>query len=88
MDFCCFYFPLFCIHWLMGDHILPANPARYADDFRTDTMGILVIAEMGRCMGKVDDTLFDGAFLRSHALLRKIAIFYNSLYINRKILSI
>lgn len=70
MDFCCFYFPLFCIHWLMGCHILPANPARYADDFRTDTMGILVIAEMGRCMGKVDDTLFDGAFLRSHALLR------------------
>ena len=54
----------------MGNHILPANPARYADDFRTDTMGILVIAEMGRCMGKVDDTLFDGAFLRSHALLR------------------
>lgn len=46
----------------MGYHILPANPARYADDFRTDTMGILVIAEMGRCMGKVDDTLFDGAF--------------------------
>jgi len=42
MDFCCFYFPLFCIHWLMGNHILPANPARYADDFRTDTMGILV----------------------------------------------
>lgn len=42
----------------MGNHILPANPARYADDFRTDTMGILVIAEMGRCMGKVDDTLF------------------------------
>ena len=55
---------------LVGNHILPANPARYADDFRTDTMGILVIAEMGRCMGKVDDTLFDGAFLRSHALLR------------------
>ena len=22
MDFCCFYFPLFCIHWLMGDYIL------------------------------------------------------------------
>lgn len=21
MDFCCFYFPLFCIHWLMGDSI-------------------------------------------------------------------
>lgn len=22
MDFLCFYFPLFCIHWLMGDYIL------------------------------------------------------------------
>lgn len=22
MDFLCFYFPLFCIHWLMGDNIL------------------------------------------------------------------
>lgn len=22
MDFLCFYFPLFCIHWLMGDHLL------------------------------------------------------------------
>ena len=21
MDFCCFYFPLFCIHWLMKNHI-------------------------------------------------------------------
>lgn len=21
MDFCCFYFPLFCIHWLMGDYL-------------------------------------------------------------------
>lgn len=22
MDFLCFYFPLFCIHWLMGNHLL------------------------------------------------------------------
>ena len=22
MDFCCFYFPLFCIHWLMGCYIV------------------------------------------------------------------
>lgn len=21
MDFLCFYFPLFCIHWLMGENI-------------------------------------------------------------------
>lgn len=25
MDFHCFYFPLFCIHWLMG-HLLPRHP--------------------------------------------------------------
>ena len=23
MDFCCFYFPLFCIHWLMGYFTIP-----------------------------------------------------------------
>ena len=23
MDFCCFYFPLFCIHWLMGYRLFP-----------------------------------------------------------------
>ena len=23
MDFLCFYFPLFCIHWLMVKNILP-----------------------------------------------------------------
>ena len=23
MDFCCFYFPLFCIHWLMEYRLFP-----------------------------------------------------------------
>lgn len=26
MDFCCFYFPLFCIHWLMGNPLLAGCP--------------------------------------------------------------
>lgn len=72
----------------MGDDLLPTNPVGNADDFRTDTVGVQHPAEMGRCLGEVADTLSDGAFLRGDALLRKIAIFYNSLYINRKILSI
>lgn len=77
MDFLCFYFPLFCIHWLMGHHLLPANPARNVDDFRADTMGFLAVAEMGRSLGEVDYTLPDGAFLRGNALLRNITIFHN-----------
>lgn len=40
MDFLRFYFPFFCIHWLMGDDLLPADPIGYADDFRADTMGV------------------------------------------------
>lgn len=88
MDFRCFYFPLFCIHWLMGDDLLPANPARNAHDFRTDTMGIQPLAQMGRSLGQMADKVSDGTFLWCDALLRKIAIFYNSLYINRKTLSI
>ncbi len=88
MDFLCFYFPLFCIHWLMGDDILSADIARNAHYIRSNTMGIFVAAQVGRSVGEVANPLFDSSFLRSHALLRKIAIFYNSLYINRKILSI
>lgn len=71
IDFLRFYFPFFCIHWLMGDHILPADFARYADYLRTDTMGILPVAEMGRSMGQVAYPLSDSAFLWSHALLRR-----------------
>lgn len=25
MDFCCFYFPLFCIHWLMDHYLSPLS---------------------------------------------------------------
>ena len=72
----------------MDNHLLPANPARYADDFRADTVGILAATQVGRRLGKVDYTLPNGAFLRCHALLRGIAIFYNYLYIRYKILCI
>ena len=44
MDFLRFCFPLFCIHWLMGYHILPADSLRYAYDFRSDTMGFQPLA--------------------------------------------
>ena len=54
----------------MGDDILPADIARHAHDIRSDTMGILVVAQVGRRMGEMADTLSDGAFLRSHALFR------------------
>lgn len=72
----------------MGNHLLPANPVGDADHLRTDTVGIQSSAQMGRCLGKVAHTLSDRTLLRSYAVLRKIAIFYNSLYINRKALSI
>ena len=70
MDFCCFYFPLFCIHWLMGDDILPADPAGDADDIRADTVGLLAASQMGRRMGEVAHEVSDGTFLRGDALLR------------------
>lgn len=65
----------------MGDDLLPADIARYADDIRPVAMGVLSAAEMGRFLGKMADTLPDGTFLRGHALLRNITIFYNYLYI-------
>ena len=72
----------------MGDDLLTADIARYADDIRPVAMGVLSAAEMGRFLGKMADALPDGTFLRGHALLRKIAMFYNYLYINYKILFI
>lgn len=71
MDFLCFYFPLFCIHWLMGNHLLPANPVGDVDHLRTDTVGIQSSAQMGRCLGKVAHTLSDCTLLRSYAVLRR-----------------
>ena len=70
----------------MGDHILPANPTRDAHDFRTDTVGFLAIAEMGRSLGEVAYTLPDRAFLRGNALLRGIISMCNSLIISIVIL--
>ena len=72
MDFCCFYFPLFCIHWLMGNYLLPANPVGNADHLRTNTVGIQSSAQMGRRLGKVAHTLSDRTLLRSYAVLRRI----------------
>lgn len=72
----------------MGDDILPADPARYADYLRPDTVGFQPPAEMGRRMGEVANKVSDGAFLWSDVVLRKIAIFHNSLYINHNILPI
>lgn len=71
MDFLCFYFPLFCIHWLMGNDILSADIARNAHYIRSNTMGIFVAAQVGRSVGEVANPLFDSSFLRSHALLRR-----------------
>lgn len=72
MDFLRFYFPFFCIHWLMGDYLLSANPAWYADHFRPDTVGFQPASEMGRCVGEVADKVSDSAFLWGNALLRGI----------------
>lgn len=72
MDFCCFYFPLFCIHWLMGDHLLPANPTGHVNNIRTYTMGVLAVAQMGRCMGEVAYKVSDSTFLWCDALLRRL----------------
>ena len=70
MDFCCFYFPLFCIQWLMGDDLLPANSFGNAHHFRTYPVGVFAPAQMGRRMGEVAHEVSDGAFLRGDALLR------------------
>ena len=60
----------------MGDHILSANLAGYADDIRTDTVGILAVAQMGRCLGQMDDKVSDGAFLWRDVILRKFLLAY------------
>ena len=70
MDFHCFYFPLFCIHWLMGYHLLSANSFGNAHHLRPYTVGVLAPAQMGRCVGEVAHEVSDGAFLRGDALLR------------------
>ena len=66
----------------MGDHLLPTDTPWYADDIRTDTMGVLSITEMGRSLGKMADTLSHGAFLWSNAILRGIISLRNLLIIS------
>ena len=61
----------------MGYDLLPANPARNAHDFRTDTMGFQPAAQVGRRVGEVADPLSDRAFLWCYVVLRNITIFYN-----------
>ena len=56
----------------MGNDLLSANPARNADDIRSDTVGVLAIAQVGRSLGKVADKVSDSAFLWCDALLRRV----------------
>ena len=70
----------------MGYDLLPANPARNAHDFRTDTMGFQPIAQMGRSLGQMADKVSDGTFLWCDALLRWIISLCNSLIISADIL--
>lgn len=51
MDFLRFYFPFFCIHWLMGDYLLPTDPFGNADYFWSNSVGILHITKVGEFVG-------------------------------------
>lgn len=70
----------------MGNDLLPANPARNAHDIRSDTVGVLAIAQVGRSLGKMADKVSDGAFLWCDAILRRIISMCNSLIISIVIL--
>lgn len=72
----------------MDYYLLSANITRNADDIRTDTMGIFATPQVGRRMGEMDDKVSDGTFLWGYVVLRKIAIFYNYLYIRYEVLYI
>ena len=71
IDFLRFYFPVFCIRWLMGDDLLSANSFGNAHHFRADTVGFQSAAQVGRCVGEMDDKVSDGAFLWCHVVLRR-----------------
>lgn len=53
----------------MGYYLLPTDSSRYADNIRTDPMGIQPITEMGKQLGKVVDEILDGTLLWSYAIL-------------------
>ena len=66
----------------MGNHLLPADSAGYAYHLRTDTVGVLPVAQVGRCMGEVADKVSDRPFLRCDALLWKFLLACILLVIN------
>lgn len=53
-------------------HLLPANPTGHVNNIRTYTMGVLAVAQMGRCMGEVAYKVSDSTFLWCNALLRRL----------------
>lgn len=57
---------------LVGYHLLPANPTGHVNNIRTYTMGVLAVAQMGRCMGEVAYKVSDSTFLWCNALLRRL----------------
>ena len=62
-----------CVSYRMvGDHLLPANPTGHVNNIRTYTMGVLAVAQMGRCMGEVAYKVSDSTFLWCNALLRRL----------------
>ena len=58
-------------HRVVEYHLLPADTIGNADDIRSDTMGVLATAEMGKQLGEVADKVSDRAFLWSDAILRR-----------------
>ena len=61
----------------MGYDILPADIAGYADNLRTNPVGFLDVAKMGKLVGKMDNPISDRTLLWSDALLRNITVFHN-----------
>lgn len=66
----------------MGYDLRTTDTPWNADDIRTNSMGVQPVTQMGRRMGEMDNTLFDGAFLWCYALLRKFLFVYILLIIN------
>ena len=57
----------------MVEHdILSTDIVRYANHFWSDSMGVLCITKMGKQLGEMADEVFDGTFLWSDVILRRI----------------
>ncbi len=52
--------------------LLPTDSSWNADDIRTDTVGIQLVAQMGKLLGKVADTLSDRPFLWCNVVLCRL----------------